>query len=582
MAYPPIFIILLISTAAVGATNPFLAFKMDESDILQPLIHLESNEDVEQAYRSKLRKYYRYELRSTGEPHLILAEIAQLTSTDIYTGFRKDDQSYLNGVVKNVFVRNKFNLSDLKAIRSGFEELTIDYSSRILQITLDKSDLKHDDSQDELRGAITDESIQEVFDEFVAEQNLSLAKEQKEQVVTAAQTAFKTALLEASSISFSILNFKIKSKDFALKTTKKLIDFVFALKGEQSPTTNEFMAHKITQLAKFVALVSPEEENMAFIQSIGRALTQDHLAWQVVNRGFIDKLIRNVLKTISESPRTDHIRIGKEIFVSYFAKLSDYPEPTEQYKKFIVRKYRRLGLKFTMKNLKAEYDRMLRIYAIDVVHTSMFLDYEMLEADDIKRLFTDFPQLAEDYSISEQVLFVKLRTMLLQAGDSLNKLPSLFESLYDSLLHCSQYYTHGYRGEISDPKQYALLYDDYLNWMHKWKDSTLLNLVWSWEPNPQYFPINILENYAFFKLINLATNTQQLAATGTAFRAFKYQNNYWIHKYSTETVPRRLLNYIRNRFVTNSSFNYQHLSGLDLDRTKVAGLAKYLKTAGDI
>ena len=169
MASQTTFIILLISIAAIRAKNPFLAFKMDETDILQPLIHIESNEDVEQAYRSKLRKFYRYELKSTGEPHLILAEIAKLTSSDLYTGFRKDDQAYLNGVVKNVFVRNKFSLSELKAIRSGFEELAIDYGSRMLQIALDKADHKHDDELDELRGSISEESIQEVFDEFVKE-----------------------------------------------------------------------------------------------------------------------------------------------------------------------------------------------------------------------------------------------------------------------------------------------------------------------------------------------------------------------------------------------------------------------------
>jgi len=570
----------LVSLAS--AANPFLEIKMDEGDILRPLIHSETNQAAEDMYRDLFRKYYRYELRSTGKTHIILAEIAKLTSQDIFTGFKRDDQEYIKDVVKNIFITHKYKINDLASLSAAFADLSIDYSARALQIALDKIDELETPEMQDTRGTLDDEVVQAAFDEFVSEQRIVVDDGQRTKILKASNEAFFQARQTAMAINWSIIGFKSHGRELALSTGKKLLNFV--LSNPKAPTSdeNKLMARKIMALVKFVSLVSTPEDDFLFMSNIGKVLTQDNLPWLISNKEFLDIMVRKILKAFANSSRVDHMRLGKEIFVSYFTNIKQYSAPTKDFTAFIVRKYRKSGLRFNMANLKAEYDRMVRIYAIDVVHTSMFLDYELLEPADIKSLLLGFAKLAENYSPQEQVLFMRLRAMINQAGPIINQLPLLFESLYDSLLHASQYYTHGYKGEYTNPDDFAALYDDYLDYMWNWKSTILVGRFWSWEPDPKYFPINILENYVFFKLINLTSNAASLANVSIKFTNFAYQNNYWIHKYTTEPRPRRLLNFLRNRHFPNGSFNYQHLRGLDLGYRTIAEFARYAAHADSI
>jgi hypothetical protein len=270
------------------------------------------------------------------------------------------------------------------------------------------------------------------------------------------------------------------------------------------------------------------------------------------------------LKIFTTTSDVNELRKGKEIFVSAFSDFKSYEAPNEYYLNFIRRKYTMEGLKFSLSGASPSYAQMLRIYAIDVVHTSLFMDRELIRKDDLVTIFTKFVEYTKGFDQSEQMMFRKLRMMILNSGSHLAKYEFLFESLYSSFLHCVQYYTNEWVISYPNSKETGKLYNSYVDYMLAWSNRYIVNKVWRWEPNSSDFRINIMENYVFFKIINLVFNMKGLDQVPLKFEAFIYQNHHLIHDYLLEEEPRRLVNFIRNNYFPNKGFNYKNFVNLEL------------------
>lgn len=576
--------IILGCLAVVAAKSPFNGFRMSPDDLLEPLVVSETDKEAEEAYRTLFKDAFGYSLEATGKPHVILTELATLTPRAVTCGLKEDDRVYLKGVIKNQYIKFKFALEDQEAVRRQFAFLGTHYNARILQKTLaDPTFPARVDSADN-PARIDQPLILEALNEFVDQHRLSIRPEDKKQLFQIAVDAFEAKKREGLALLGRLLAFRADPVSTTMAIAHGLITFAQSQREQRADKVNEFMAKRVMNFARVAVALSPVDRAFEHFLAINDALTVFGYTDKDLNIVFSAEIVRKILKTCAYASHLSAKRVGKEVLVSYFAPLRKYQPASDAYVDFITRKYRRSGLKHQIGNLSNEYDRMLRIYAIDVLGTSLSLSHELLQESDLKALFLNFRKLSQIYSYKEQQVFLRLRTMLLQAGPIMKKFPLLFESLYDAILHATQYYTSGYKDLFSRPADAPLLFDDYLDAMWGWKRK-LISWVWQWEPNPQDFPINIEENYPFFKLIVLATfptafggKDVSVSRKKFSFAAFDYQNNYSIHQYTVQPAPRRLLNYIKSRFFPKDkeAFNYRHLAGLVLDADAMKAAADYV------
>ena len=427
-------------------------------------------------------------------------------------------------------------------------------------------------------GRISPELIKSALDQFISEHQLDIEATARTSLYAEAVKAFQDKVDFGTSLTQKILALQESPLQQAVATYKALYDHILNKvipNGRLSSTDLTFLVRRLLNFVRLASFLSPTETSFSHFSDIGLSLTGNGFNWDSPNYGFVKLAVFKILKTARRLTTIPSLRAGKELLVSFFTSLTAYDAPDSHYTAFITRKYNKFGLKWDVINNSEEYSRMLRIFAIDVLRTSLTLKTELLKSADIHKLFDDFPKMLQGYNPKEQALFINLRRMLVNAGPIMDKFPLLFESLYDAILHATQYFSSGVQNFWTNPSDAPQLFDSYLDSMWQWKQK-LISWIWGWEPNPKDFPINIEENYAFFKLINLVTFTPSFRNSDVSFVNFSYQNNYWIHKYTSEAVPRRFLNFLRHRHFPDGSFNYKHLAGKKFDKKVMGKYADYV------
>lgn len=560
----------LFILTSILASNPFLDFKIQQADIFQPLLKNESIHQVEQAYRLLFRTKLGYELQNTGKIAKILAEIANLDSKSLRSNLQYTDQEYLETVLKKFFIVNQFKIQENSDLEKEVEELAQNYSVKLLQLKID--------GVNNVEGAVESVNsfinidlitilIKSTFELFAKNDGTFVPENLRTSILNKIVKKFKGSVKERFDLIDTIISFKENHRKHGLETINNCIEFVMKLESAQDQNQIDLIVQKLMTFVKFIKLTSVHEEEFDFAFRVGQMLTQDINLRILTSRSFVDKMMTKLMKMFSKTSNLVHIRQGKEIFISYFTDIKKYGEPNSHYLAFITKKYNSDGLKFESQNYRYSYDRMLRIYVIDVIHASLFMKTELLKDKDLKSIFLSFSTYASWYNYEEQEFFKNLRVMILNSGETVIKLYALFNSLYDSFLHSSQYFSSGIKQFFSKPRNYAILYNDYLDYMHDWTNSYIKNTAYAWQPAAADFKVNINENYVFFKLINMHSNMRNLFDNVLSFRNFKEQNNYWIHKYVALEHPRKLLNYLKNGYFAEGGFNYQNLRNLNFPKT---------------
>ena len=288
------------------------------------------------------------------------------------------------------------------------------------------------------------------------------------------------------------------------------------------------------------------------------------------SRAIAHEIIDVALKRIWIHRDADVLRVGKQILALALLP-NEYSKPSKSYKKFIQRKYSYERLKIRQSLSWDGYPAMLKYYAYDILHTSLYLPFELITTDDLEFLFTNFQDLVCEQSLIGIRLFDKWRAILLKSGNRLDKFYSLFNGLYDALLHGANYMKSSYDSRQTFDNSSALL-NSYLDKLITWEKKTVAILL-RWEPDSKYFSVNIHNNYFFYKLVTLMSNPSAFAQTGFSFQEFKSNDDDLIHELTTLPENALLMDFVRQS-VADGPFNYSLFSKLTISHDI---LARYMK-----
>jgi len=490
-----------------------------------------------------------------------------MTPDSIKSALAENSKDYMLQVIRNAFIKNMYDFgtydpeeistkSKLKTLEDSIKEFAREYSAMNLKLSLGDSGKMKADANDDL--------IQEGFEKYIESHEHSLRENLRPHILEAAQKACKSIITESEQLIKTVMDYKRDT----LAQTKELVTQLITFANDDNiehylfQDQNELVVSKITALIELSILISPVESSFDFVSEVSKFFPNER-EFSSPKATFHLGMVKNLLEMFTRTSRVGHIKQGKELFVNFLTDIETYDEPTEAYKKFIIKRYKRDKLRSDLRNMNKNYDRMLRILAIDVIHTSLFLDFELIDRFQLIQMFKNLDSYLKDYDPREQQIFVSLRKMILDSSDALEMLPSMFQSLYDSFLHASQYYTHGYQGLFSDSDNFAILYESYIDYMWDWENS-IIGRVFNWQPDSEHFPINIKENYVFYKMMNLVNNLDHFADMPILLKEFKYQDHYWIHQFFNFPAPRMIMNYMMTRYFPQKGYNYMNLRGLEL------------------
>ena len=603
-----ILFILILSISS--RRNPFREIKIEREEFLYPIFYEIENHQIELKFRTLMKGHLFYDVKQTSNIGDILHEFYRMSSNDLHTPVDALTEEYLTILVRNLFTEQKYNLqaavtkpakinqlestivvnlpprkpSDFKIredyFGKAFYEFGKNYVIKVIQKKLDQMANK-DTVKFEIERLVTDKVFAEGFELFIQAHQISLNRKDHDQILDQAKVIFNDSIKETEEFVLNFLIWKAEASTNEYKFVNFLIKHTTDAKYDPHDLAYEYnlMVTKLLIVVDFYRRISFEQQSYDLIYFIGQNYLQKNHQWSSRNSLFTTILIEQMMKLFLKTSDFENLKKGKEIFVSYFTEFSSYSKPTPAYKKFIQNRYKRRGINFTLNDLKEEYQRMNRLQIIDILHCSIFMEKELLSRNDIYTIFSSFNMYANNFDHVEHQIFVHLRNMMISAGQTVNDLPVFFDSLYGSFLQATQYYSYVERERLGVYINPPTVYNDYIDYIWKRRNGLWKYVAWIWLPDFVHFPYNINENYAFFKIINLATNVDSLTKQGTGFEFcnFQYQNNYWIHKYTTTPTARRLINFIRIHKLTDQVFNYKILAGQTLEWELLVKLGKYIK-----
>ena len=580
MNTPNLFFIVFLFSQIPCQINRFSDIALANNDIYLSVLVKSQKQEIDSAYRNLFKKHLNYNINSLESPSETLKEIHGLRANDLNTPVENLDESSLVTIVRNLLVQDVYEIEKLSdKMKADFSDLAKNYVIREVQDKI-VAILKKEEHSNQIDVKFTTEVFQKGLEEFRASRPELLSAEKSQQVLDFIVKSFNSGVQNSQSFVEGFLEFKKNAyKNRNLILNKCLDHVINNVKFSDIGITKEatMAVNKLMAIVEFITKISPPEQNFEIPYSLGKKLTQTNMVFVQKNQVFARILTSKLLKLFSRTTRLDHIRQGKEIFVSYFSDYANYHQPTHAYEEFISKRYRVSGIRFELGQITGKYERMLRLQIVDTVHASIFMKSELLSSEDLSQIFNSFESFSDNFIIDEHVHFIALRQLLINSDESLNDLPNLFNSLYDAILHSTEYHTYGlHLGSFSTNKP-AVIFDSYLDDIWKWKHKYKIGYVLKWEPNVEHFSVNIAENYVFFKLINLVNNYKDLKKNGVKFVDYQYRNNYWIHKYTITSEARRFLSYSITQLFPDKGFNYKMFTNAQLSKSFLADYEKYVQ-----
>lgn len=578
----------------LGINNPFDAIELGQEEILKPFLHKTDSEEVIQTYKTKLLRFFNYELNANQKPELALKEIATLSSKALKSEFKKDTKEEIIKLIQNLLIVNKFKTDNADAIKTDFKKFYLNYRIKKTQYDLNTIDLVSGEMNKFIHD-LTVDTIKEALDTFPTT-NPHILKPEKTgndiglEILTPSTKSFifkvlseYLPLLESQGNEFymEFLNFRSNAVKKTKELLKQCIVIAFEPNRKYKREEENLMLQKLISLIEFQRLISDRESAYDYIFQVGMKLTSEHLEW-VSEHGYLyNELMIYLVGTFAQTSNVNHWKMGKRLFVSYFYEIKETETLSQEYAQFITNKYKKDGLKLNGEVFKL-HPNMVRTYVLDVIHSSLFLEREIINQKDLIEVFSKFRTLIADVIPQEYIFFLNLRGTFLKSDrlwvktkDPNFKYDNLHHSAYDSFLHCVQYYFREYLWAIPNINKPGAMYLDYINTLWSWKNGYLTGRK-KWEPLSEHFNININENYAFFMLLNIVENTEDLENVSIKFQDFSKLSNYIISLYTLEKNPRRLLSFIRQNYFTLEGLNYSNLAKVTLNQYFIGGYLKYV------
>jgi len=381
---------------------------------------------------------------------------------------------------------------------------------------------------------------------------------------------------EMTSVSDNIrywLEFKtMPSASIEKMLTQLVTEIKSSPKKTKKVNENETIETIIELLKAHVAIHSGLlSDKYEFVAILGNMIGQEVVSKNFGNT-FLVKLIDRVIGLFADANLVSSWRVGKQLLVSLLvSKIFDPPTP--EYRRFLLTKYSIEGLKKEFSRF--DYPFMLHCYHLDLLNAFADSETEIFEPTDLKFLFSNFISLTKKYNQNRLRLFHSLRGLLVKSGADLDAFYSLFNSLYNTVLHATE--IHDFEPVNLDP---VVIFDKYL-------DSSLQHLnsfkvyFYSGQPDSKFFATDILSRYFFFKFVNLIYNLEQFSSLGVRFDPFVYSNDVLLHKYTLKPENKDFIDYLRTA-VLKETFNYKVFSDKEISRQVIKGFLEQKRSLEDM
>ena len=289
-------------------------------------------------------------------------------------------------------------------------------------------------------------------------------------------------------------------------------------------------------------------------------------------------ILTSFMKIFTRAHTNEDMKIGKLTFLSYFVNTKSLNNFPNEYKDFVVKKYKREKLKFAIDDIKDGYPELLRLYTLDVLQVSMEVENEFITPSDLRFIFANFGYFLTTFKW-ELISYMKMmREMFYINKAHLFDYYELFNGLYDAVLLSGPYY-----GNSILPQSWnkpGELFDYFLDRLLGWENSYVKN-VWGWQPSNQHFAIRIKANYFFYKLVNLMANYNEMKNNKLTFAVIENDDDFLIHKFTLIKEYKNLLSNLKRELldIKHKGFNYKIFSKANLKKENFDQLEPKLEIA---
>jgi hypothetical protein len=538
----------LIIAHSIRSVDLATPYNIKTIDFLQPFLEL-SPKLSEKFFVSFFESNLNVVIKTKGSFSKMIEEVVKLRPEDFKTKSLKDSsRKSLVEAVEKVLESHKLKLGEnVLAANAALRDVVRDYY--IIEM-LQKSHVKPKPFDLSIIGEAID--LVESRDQFAFKN----AKKDRASIIDHINSVVKFTNDPTVERIGTWLEYKAMPSTSIESVLTELITAINANPHKLDNIEADEATETIVQLLKTLTRIHDSDLNdkFHFVHKFGEMVKVD-LTEKTFLQSFRAKIIRRVFILFVNANQVSSWKLGKQLMIKILLPTS-FGRATRQYRQFLLNKYTLEGMKTELVN--QVYPLTIKLYHLDLLRTFVDSELEIFEAEDLRFLFTNFLQLADLYSLPHIEYFATLRRLLLKSGDDLEVFYSLFNTLYDTMLHAVQ----SYQADISKPIEHtrfpATLFDRYLDSSLN-APGFLLSIFSSKQPDPKYFAVDMKNRYFFCKFFNLVNNLEEFADSEIHFLKFEYSNDVLIHKYTLKTENKTLIDFLRNSFA-NSTFNYKVFS----------------------
>lgn len=516
-AYHALFFILLAQTARCGKN--LLEFTSPVPFLFQ-LVKEISVDKIVQHYEVEMKTLFNYRMESANSILGLLNEVIALNPLKVQAAASGFNLDRLHDETVSYLSLNRGVLGD-------HTPQWKEYLQKVWLAAVAKSELAAFDPKDILNS----DQIKAAFDAYLALRQYEFAKPQDKQDYIDNLVATRNSFFDNRLQHYNqFLEFHAKPYELINNILLKLAVYYTDVDAE----IPELTTFKVGQLAEFLV------PNLGFkhLESLAKALITNMRRGTPKDPQVTTSIVAQILQIFGKATSLADRNIGKVIFLFYFNEFNFGRVTSDEYKEFILLKYRRERLKFAVKDVKNGYPELLRLYTLDVLDTSLSIHEDFIRQADYDFIFKNFLYFAQPMDSHLMPYLQDTKKLFVKNGHLLMDFYELFNGLYDTMLLSGPYLVGGFWPQ--DWSKAGLLFDDFLNRLLKWEKSKIWSW-WEWQPDAKHFMVNIKTNYFFYKLVNLLTNMDQLSTQGIKFELFENGDDHLIHKFTLVPEYRRLL-----------------------------------------
>ena len=519
---------------------------------LKPVLMETSAEKIIEIYRQKINQIFGYKLVNINSVLHIFQELSTLDSVDLPTTLQSTTDDELTSKMIQFLSKHP----DMENMAGKFESFLQNVFNAVVAET--------GFTQNKFEEVLTPKLIIVIIEKFETSTHFKFGNNQKKEELLNNLIYARNQFFRNKDVTYAEF-LQFHQNPFESVADILIPMTVFYLNEDFEK--EEEKASKIAQLNEFVVKKFTFEHLKYFaykIIDIGRNLiTVDSKLYLLIIGGILQVFLR--------ANTNQNIIFGKQVFLYFFSKEFGQPLP-EEYKNFLVTKYKQENLKFSVENAKKYYPELIRLYTLDVLDASLGIEENFISTEDMRFIFINFHFFAPNFN-PHLVPYMRSMTALFTHNKHfLTSFYELFNGLYDTVLLSGPYLVNRYQIEAWTQPGYLFnfLLDKLLNW-----ETSMVSYIWQWQPNSKHFKVQIKTNYFFYKLVNLVTFYDQLKDKSFSFMKFEPKNDMLIHKFTLEPQYKQLLIKLKQNLFINTGFNYQRFSNTIIDKAQLLAYDKY-------